>query len=183
LFDLAKEKNMKQPKVLISAEQIQDRIAELGRELSLKFKKSNSEPVAVCVLNGSFMFFSDLIRAMEQELTCEFLGVSSYKDQTVSSGEVKVTLDLAAPIEGKDVLIIEDIVDSGLTMNYLVRATAARNPKSITTVAFLYKPDALKTKCQLDHYGFKIGNEFVVGYGLDAAGLYRNLPYLGLVEN
>lgn len=159
---------------------LQKKIAEIGAELTKKFKGENI--VAICVLKGSFMFYSDLIRHIDTDLTCEFFGVSSYQGMS-SSGEVKVTLDLTQPIEGKHVILVEDIVDTGLTMNYLKTTMMARNPASLTTVALLEKPEALKVPCKLDHVGFKITNEFVVGYGLDYQGYYRNLPFIGQVQN
>ena len=173
-------------KILKTEDEIRARVRELGQLITQKFKATsgaagNSEPVAICILNGSFVFYSDLIRAIDLDLTCEFLGVSSYKDQKVSSGEVKVTLDLTAPLEGKDVLLIEDLVDSGLTMNYLIETIKARKPKSLTTVSLLLKPKALKIKCPIDFVGFEVPNDFVVGYGIDFAGEYRNLPYLGVL--
>ena len=128
------------------------------------------------------MFYSDLIRQMDLDLTCEFFGVSSYQG-TSSSGEVKVTLDLAHPIENQHVILVEDIVDTGITMNYLKNALLSRKPASLTTVALLSKPEALKVPCQLDYVGFKISNEFVVGYGLDYDGYYRNLPFIGQVQS
>lgn len=167
-------------KPYITEEQLQKKIADIGAELTKKFK--GKKVVAVCVLKGSFMFYSDLIRQVHTDLTCEFFGVSSYHG-TSSSGEVKVTLDLAKPVEGQHVLLVEDIVDTGLTMNYLKNAILARKPASLTTVALLEKPDALKVPCKLDHVGFQISNEFVVGYGLDYEGFYRNLPFIGQVQN
>lgn len=168
-------------KPYITEEQLKAKVKELGEMLTKKFKGENV--VAVCVLKGSFMFYSDLVRAMDTDITCEFFGVSSYHGGTSSSGEVKVTLDLASPIEDKHVVLVEDIVDTGLTMNYLKNSIMSRKPKSLTTVALLEKPEALKVKCDLDHVGFKIQNEFVVGYGLDYQGYYRNLPYIAQVQN
>lgn len=168
-------------KPYITEEQIQQKVKELGGLLSKKFK--NEKVVAICVLKGSFVFYSDLIRNIDADITCEFFGVSSYHGGTSSSGEVKVTLDLASPIEGCHVILVEDIVDTGLTMNYLKNSILARKPKSLTTVALLEKPDALKVKCEMDHIGFKIKNDFVVGYGLDYQGYYRNLPYIAQVQN
>lgn len=165
----------------ITEEEIQKKVKELGATLTKKFK--NEEVIAVCVLKGSFMFYSDLIRSMNMDITCEFFGVSSYHGGMTSSGEVKVTLDLAHPVEGKHVILVEDIVDTGLTMNYLKSAIMSRKPKSLTTVALLEKPEALKVPCKLDHVGFKIPNDFVVGYGLDYEGYYRNLPYIAQVQN
>lgn len=167
-------------KPYITEEKIQEKVKELGQTLSKKFK--NEKVVAICVLKGSFMFYSDLIRSIEADITCEFFGVSSYNG-TSSSGEVKVTLDLAGPVENCHVILVEDIVDTGLTMNYLKNSIMSRKPKSLTTVALLEKPEALKVKCDLDFVGFKIPNDFVVGYGLDYQGYYRNLPYIAQVQN
>ena len=168
-------------KPYITEEKLQAKVKELGATLTKKFK--GEKVVAVCVLKGSFMFYSDLIRNMENDITCEFFGVASYHGGTSSSGEVKVTLDLASPVEGVHVILVEDIVDTGLTMNYLKNAILSRKPKSLTTVALLEKPEALKVKCDLDYVGFKIPNDFVVGYGLDYQGYYRNLPYTAQVQN
>ncbi len=167
-------------KPYINESQLQNKVAEIGAALTKKFKGENI--VAICVLKGSFMFYSDLIRHIDADITCEFFGVSSYSGMS-SSGEVKVTLDLTQPIEGKHVVLVEDIVDTGLTMNYLKTTLMARNPASLTTVALLEKPEALKVPCKLDYVGFKITNEFVVGYGLDYQGYYRNLPFIGQVQN
>lgn len=166
---------------LISEEAIQQKVIELGAELTKKFK--GQKIITVCVLRGAFIFYADLIRQIDAEITCEFLGVSSYSGQTQSSGEVKMTLDLSHPIEGKHVLLVEDIVDTGLTMNFLKGTISARKPQSLTTITLLEKPDALKVPCQLDYVGFKIPNEFVVGYGLDYQGYYRHLPYIARVNN
>ncbi len=166
---------------LIGEDQIKKRIKELAKEITKKF---NGEPVvAICILKGSFMFYADLLREIELDLTCDFLACSSYFGKTKSSGDVKMTLDLAHPIRGKHVLLIEDIVDTGLTMDYLVKILEAREPKSITNISLLFKPEALKKKVELDYIGFKISNEFVVGYGLDYQGYYRNLPYIARVES
>ncbi|MGZ3773698.1 MAG: hypoxanthine phosphoribosyltransferase [Pseudobdellovibrionaceae bacterium] len=167
-------------KTYITEEQIQKKVKELGDILTNKFK--NEKVVAVCVLKGSFMFYSDLVRNINADITCEFFGVSSYHGAT-SSGEVKVTLDLANPIENQHVVLVEDIIDTGLTMNYLKNAILSRKPKSLTTVSLLEKPDALKVKCEIDYVGFKIPNDFVVGYGLDYQGYYRNLPFIAQVQN
>lgn len=168
-------------KPYITEEKLQAKVKELAATLTKKFK--GEKVVAVCVLKGSFMFYSDLIRNMDTDITCEFFGVASYHGGTSSSGEVKVTLDLASPVEGMHVILVEDIVDTGLTMNYLKNAIMSRKPKSLTTVALLEKPEALKVKCEMDHVGFKIPNDFVVGYGLDYQGYYRNLPYIAQVQN
>lgn len=168
------EKNLK---VLISEEMIAKRVKALGAEIAKSFQ--GKELVAIGVLKGSFVFFADLIRAIDSNtMTIEFLGVSSYGNEKTSSGEVKITQDVTHPLQGKHVLLVEDIIDSGLTMSYLQKNLLARGPLSLTTATFLFKPEALKTKVQIDHVGFEIGNDFVVGYGLDYAGKFRNLPYL-----
>jgi hypoxanthine phosphoribosyltransferase len=165
---------------LIEEAKIQNRVEEIGAELTKKFKGEGV--VAVCVLKGSFVFFSDLIREIDLDITCDFLAVSSYNGMQ-SSGEVKLNLDLNQSIEGKNVILVEDIVDTGLTMNYLKEQLQSRKPKSLTTVSLLFKPKALKIDCKLDYSGFEIGNEFVVGYGLDYQGYYRNLPYIAIVNS
>ncbi|WP_413290125.1 hypoxanthine phosphoribosyltransferase [Bdellovibrio sp. HCB337] len=169
-----------QIKPYITEEQLQKKVSEIGAAITKKFK--GEQVVAVCVLKGSFVFYSDLIREINADITCEFFGVSSYHGNT-SSGEVKVTLDLAHPVEGKHILLVEDIVDTGITMNYLKNSILSRKPASLTTVALLEKPEALKVPCKLDYVGFQITNEFVVGYGLDYQGYYRNLPFIGQVQN
>lgn len=169
-----------QIKPYIEEKAIQAKVQAIANDLTQKLK--GKKVVAVCVLKGSFMFYSDLIRSLDMDIECEFFGVSSYSG-TSSSGEVKVTLDLASPVEDKHVILVEDIVDTGLTMNYLKASIMSRKPASLTTVALLQKPEALKVPCTLDYVGFKITNEFVVGYGLDYEGFYRNLPYIGQVQN
>ena len=168
-------------KTLITDKEIQKRIAEMGATLTDKLK--GKKVVAVCILKGSFVFFSDLIRAIECDMVCEFIGLSSYQNQSFSSGEVKLTMDLNSSIEGRHVLLVEDIVDTGLTMNYLHKILEPRKPASITTVSLLHKPEAKKVDCKIDLVGFKIPNEFVVGYGLDYQNHYRHLPYIAQVEN
>lgn len=168
-------------KSYISEEKIQEKVKQIGEQLTAKFK--GQKVVAVCVLKGSFLFYSDLIRQINTDITCEFFGVSSYHGGTSSSGEVKVTLDLASPVEGMHVILVEDIVDTGLTMNYLKQSIESRKPASITTVTLLEKPEALKVPCKIDYVGFQITNEFVVGYGLDYQGYFRNLPYIAQVQN
>ena len=162
--------------VVLSSEEIKNRVEAMGKQLTQNLQ--GTQPVAICILSSSFIFYSDLIRHIDLEMSCEFLGVSSYKDKNVSSGEVNITLDLAAPLEGKDVILIEDLVDSGLTMNYLIHSLKARRPKSLTVVCLLLKPGALKIPCKPDLVGFEIPNDYVVGYGMDSAGLHRNLPYV-----
>ncbi len=165
---------------LISEERIQSKVKELGEILSEKFR--HDPVVAICILRGSFMFYADLIREIDTEVISEFFGVSSYFNNSHSSGEVRLTLDLNTPLEGKHVLLVEDIVDTGLTMSYLQKTLNARHPKSITTVSLLLKPSCLKADCQVDFVGFEVPNEFVVGYGLDYQGFFRNIPYIAQVE-
>jgi hypoxanthine phosphoribosyltransferase len=168
---------------MISEMDIEKRVGEIGKALTDQFKNDQAPLVIVAVLKGSFIFYSDLIRTIQLDFDCEFLGVASYHNGTKSSGEVKMTLDLATALEGKNVVIVEDIVDTGLTMQYLQNYLKSRNPKSVTTVTLLHKPEANQVHCQLDHIGFTIGNDFVVGYGLDYQGYFRNLPYIGLINN
>lgn len=175
------DENTKQPKLLIPEIRIQNRIAELAHEISTDY--NGKEIVAVCILKGSFIFYSDLIRHIDLPMTCEFLGLSSYGNKMVSSGEVRVTLDINEPLEGKHVLIVEDIVDSGLTLSYIQTMFKTRRPASIRSCALLMKPECLKTDVDVDYVGFKIGSEFVVGYGVDFAGKYRGLPYIGYIEH
>lgn len=165
----------------ISEEKIQSKVKEMGAALTKKLQ--GKSVVAVCVLKGSFMFYSDLIRNIDADITCDFFGVSSYHGGTTSSGEVRMTLDLSTRLEGRHVLLVEDIVDTGLSMNYLINSIKTRKPASLTTVTLLEKPDAIKVPCELDLVGFKIPNDFVVGYGLDYQGMYRNLPYIAQVQN
>ncbi len=161
---------------LISAQDIEKKVAEIGEKLTKEFH--GEELTAICILKGSCMYFADLVRSMNLDIQCEFFGVSSYGAGTSSSGEVKTTLDLTVPLEGKNVLLVEDIVDTGLTMNFLKKNIEARMPKKLITTSLLFKPAALKTECTIDHVGFEIENRFVVGYGLDYQGYYRNLPYI-----
>jgi hypoxanthine phosphoribosyltransferase len=166
---------------LINESKIKQRVQEIGAALSDQLK--GKDVVMVGVLKGSFMFYADLIRTMTIELSCDFIGLSSYQNSTASSGEVKVTLDLTRSIRQKHVVVVEDIVDTGLTMNFLRRHLSAHKPASITTVSLLLKPEALKEKCEVEHVGFKIPNDFVVGYGLDYQGYFRNLPYIAQVSS
>lgn len=165
---------------LIDEETLEKKVIELGKTLSERY--AGEELTAICVLKGSFMFFADLIRNIDLDVHCEFFGISSYQG-TQSSGEVRVTLDLNVPIEGKNIVLVEDIVDTGLTMDYLLTTLKARRPKSLATVTLLHKPAAMKIPLELDHVGFTIENQFVVGYGLDYEGWFRNLPYIAEVRN
>jgi hypoxanthine phosphoribosyltransferase len=167
-------------KVMYSAAEIAARVAELGAQITRDYAKGDL--VLVGVLKGSFLFLADLCRAIDLPLVVEFLGVQSYGDETTSTGVVQITSDLTRPIEGKDVLIIEDIVDTGLTMEYLLENLRLRMPRSLKLCSLLHKPDRSIRPVRIDYVGFTIPNAFVVGYGLDHAQKYRNLPYIGVVE-
>jgi len=171
---------MQQPKELISAAAIGARVAALGREID---QRVPSGPLTVVgVLRGAFIFMADLVRAIPREMTCEFLGVRSYGDATVSSGVVEITHDLMAPIAGRHVLLVEDIVDTGLTLRYLLDLLTARGPASVHTCVLLSKVLPQAAPPAVDFVGFEAPDAFVVGYGLDAAQLYRNLPYVGVLD-
>lgn len=167
----------------ISEEDIKAKVKELAQIIDEQVKNYKEPALALCVLKGSFIFFADLIRAVQTDLKCDFLGCSSYGASQRSSGEVKLTLDLASSVAGKNVILIEDIVDTGLTMDFLVEALKARRPESITTVSLLDKPSARKNNFKVDHVGFTIPDEFVVGYGLDYAEQFRQLSFIGKLTN
>jgi len=164
--------------VIFSPEVINRRVHELAAELKAAGFDSL---LVVAVLKGSFVFTADLARAIDGPVNVEFLGVASYGDGTRSSGAVQITHDLATPIEGKEVVLVEDIVDTGLTLAYLMRILAARSPRSLRIAALLEKPSG-NSPVKPDYVGFEVGDEFVVGYGLDWAQRHRNLPYIGVVE-
>jgi len=165
---------------LYSQEQIAARTAALGRQITQDYQDSTEELVLVGILKGSVMFFADLARQINRTVCCEFMGISSYGEGTKTSGIVQITSDLTNSIEGKNVLIVEDIVDTGLSMNYLCENFATRKPKSVKICSLLDKPGNRKIPIDVDYVGFEIPNLFVVGYGLDLAGHYRNLPYVGV---
>ena len=167
-------------RVLLSEEQIKARVKELAAEIDEEYK--GKRPLMVAILKGSVMFFADLLREMKIEVVLDFMAISSYGNGSKSSGEVKMIKDLDGQIEGKDVIIVEDIIDSGYTMRYLKHLLEARRPASIKLCALLDKPSRRETEVVIDYKGFEIEDEFVVGYGLDYAGLYRNLPYIGILK-
>ncbi len=168
--------------VLLSEEQIQSRIAELGRQLTERY--AGEELHVIGVLKGSFLFLADLVRAIDSDkLSVDFLGLSSYGDASKSSGVVRVTQDLSKPIEGKNVLIVEDIIDTGLTMKYLMENLRTRKPKTLEVCTLLHKPSNATVEVDIAYIGFKIPNEFVIGYGLDYAERFRNVPFIGVVRN
>ncbi len=168
------------PTEMISAEDIAARVRELGAEIRNDY--GDKEIIAIGILNGSFIFMADLVREIGSPLRCEFLGMSSYGNATQSSGVVAITKDLSASIEGKDVLIIEDIVDTGLTLSYLMENLETRKPASIRVATLLSKPARRRVEVQVDYLGFTIEDRFVIGYGLDHAGLHRNLPFIGALD-
>lgn len=169
------------PRVLIPEPKIKQRIQDLATEIAFDFR--GKEITVICILKGSFIFYADLIRQIDLPMSCEFMGVSSYGNKTSSSGEVKMTLDMTEPLSGKHVVIVEDIVDTGLTMQYLVNNLRSRKPASLKVCSLLVKPESLKCDIEIDYVGFKLAKEFVVGYGLDYAGKFRQLPYIGVIEN
>lgn len=166
--------------VLIPAEKIQERVKELGAQITKDY--AGKSPFFVGVLRGCFVFMADLVRNVDLYCTMDFMAVSSYGNGTSSTGAVKITRDLNEDIEGKDVIIVEDILDSGVTLNYLKSYLANRNPASIRIVTLLDKPERRTKAIQADYSGFSVPNEFVVGYGLDFAETYRNLPYIGVLK-
>jgi hypoxanthine phosphoribosyltransferase len=169
------------PQELISSDAIARRVSELGKEIDARLPAG---PLTVVgVLRGAFIFMADLVRAIPRQMTCDFLGVRSYGDATVSSGVVEITTDLAAPIAGRHVLLVEDIADTGLTMRYLLELLKARGPASLHTCVLMAKPCLPGgVALPIDFVGFEAPNAFVVGFGLDAGQLYRNLPYIGVLE-
>jgi len=168
-------------KVLIGEEELLEKVRELGQKITRDYK--GIPPVLIAILKGSFIFVADICREISLPITFDFMAVSSYGNSKVSSGVVRITKDLDFSIEGKDIIIIEDIIDSGRTLNYLIKNLEARNPKSIEVCALLDKDVPRKTKNKVKYKGFDIPNKFVIGYGLDAAEKYRNLPYIGYIED
>jgi hypoxanthine phosphoribosyltransferase len=171
----------KKVRELISAEKIAERIKAMGQQIARDY--AGRELVLVGVLKGSFLFLADLARAIpSHDVRVEFLGVQSYGDETSSSGVVQITFDLTKPIDGKHVLVVEDIVDTGLTMDYIISNLQTRHPASVKLAALLHKPARMKKACTIDYLGFTIDDLFVIGYGLDYAQRYRNLPFIGVLE-
>jgi hypoxanthine phosphoribosyltransferase len=165
---------------LLTAEQIHARVRELGAAITRDYLDRNL--VIVCVLKGSFVFAADLTRCIDLPLRVDFLGVRSYGADTESSGVVQITQDLSRPIEHDDVLLVEDIVDTGLTVAHLMDLLRTRAPASIKVCALLHKPTRARIKVPLDYLGFTVEDRFVVGYGLDSAERYRNLPHIGFIQ-
>jgi hypoxanthine phosphoribosyltransferase len=170
----------KAPTVMLSQEQLAARVRALGAEITAAY--AGKEVTVVGVLSGSFIFMADLVRHIELPIRCDFLGLSSYGSATESSGVVAITKDLSGPVEGRHILVVEDIVDTGLTMAYLLKNLATRKPASVRIVSLLSKPARRQVEVAIDFLGFTIEDRFVVGYGLDFDGRYRNVPYLGVLE-
>lgn len=171
---------MPEPRVLIGAADIQRKVQEIAKRIE---EDLNGEPVILlAILKGSFPFVSDLCREMRGEVTIDFMRISSYGDSHESSGSVRVVTDHDASITGKNVVIVEDIIDTGLTLSHLLKLLGSRSPKSLRTAALLTKPEARRHQCQIDYVGFEIEDRYVVGYGLDSAERYRNLPYVAVLD-
>ncbi|MBC7333917.1 MAG: hypoxanthine phosphoribosyltransferase [Actinobacteria bacterium] len=168
-------------KVLITRDELLGKVKELGERITRDYK--DRRPILIAILRGSFIFVADICREIKVPVIFDFMAVSSYGNSRATSGVVRITKDLDLNIEGKDVIIIEDIVDSGRTLNYLIKNLEARNPRSIEVCALLDKDVPRKIKNKIKYMGFKIPNKFVVGYGLDLAEKYRNLPFIGYIEN
>lgn len=168
------------PEVMISEEEISLRIEALGQAITDDY--AGEEIVVICVLKGAFIFCSDLIKRVNRPLALEFIALSSYGDGTQSTGNVRLDMDITCNVEGKHVLIVEDIVDSGLTIKTLMQMLQLRKPKSVRLASLLFKPSKLKHDVKIDYLGFEIEDKFVIGYGLDYAGRYRELPYIGVLN-
>ncbi len=171
---------MEKPRILITKEQIQKRVEALGKEITHDY--AGKTVTIIGVLKGSVVFLADLIRHINLPLFIDFIEVSSYGDGTKSSGVVKIIKDLSHSIEGHDVLIVEDIIDTGLTMEYLLKDLRNKKPNSLKVCTFLEKPINTKNKIEIDYKGFTIEDKFVIGYGLDHKGFMRNLDYIGYIE-
>ncbi|GAC1353092.1 MAG: hypoxanthine phosphoribosyltransferase [Polyangiales bacterium] len=172
---------MEQIVTYLSAEKIAERVTALGAEIQRDFQ--DRRLVVVVILKGSFVFAADLIRAIDlQNMRVDFLGVRSYGEGSESSGVVQITNDLSRPIEGEDVLLVEDIVDTGLTIAYLLDLLQTRKPKSLKVCSLLHKPSRSRIGVPIDYLGFTIEDRFVIGYGLDFGEKHRNLPYLGVLQ-
>jgi hypoxanthine phosphoribosyltransferase len=166
--------------IFIDQAKLQARIRELGEQITREYQ--GKELTLICVLKGSVFFFTDLAMAIDLPITLEFLGVSSYQGGTETTGEVRITTDVSKPMAGKHLLVIEDIIDTGLTMSFLLENLRARHPASVKVCTLLEKPARARTKVDIDYKGFVIEDKFVVGYGLDYAEKFRNLPFIGVMK-
>ena len=167
--------------VLLSEEQIQSRIKELGSEITRDYAGRN--PLLIGVLKGACFFLSDLLRSIDTRLSIEFMAISSYGSSTRTSGEVRIMKDLDVPVEGRDIIVVEDIVDTGLTLSYLLSNLKSRGAASVKLVTLLDKYERREREVNIDYLGFSIPDHFVVGYGLDYAERYRNLPFIAVLKN
>jgi len=166
--------------ILLTQDQIQARVAQLGAQLTADY--AGRDPVLISVLKGSIVFLADLVRGVQLPLSIDIMEVSSYGAATESSGQVRILKDLSHPIEGRDVVVVEDIIDTGLTLNYLLRYLREKGPASLRICCLLDKPARRLTEIEIDYVGFTIPDRFVVGYGLDYGERYRNLPYVGVLR-
>ena len=167
-------------RVLLSEEEIHAKVKEMGKKITEDYKNSNL--MLVTVLKGAVVFLADIMREIDVPAEIDFMAVSSYGSGVKSSGVVKIVKDLDVPLEGKDILIVEDILDSGLTLSYIKELLASRGPRSIKVATLLDKPSRRKVDLQADYVGFSVPDEFVIGYGLDYDEKYRNLPYIGILK-
>lgn len=169
-------------RILLTDEQIQARVRELSEQITDDYREM--DPVLICILKGAVMFYADLVRHIDTHIAMDFMAVSSYGNETKSSGEVEIRKDLSRPVDGRHVIVVEDIIDSGFTLSYLTRVLASRGARSVKICTLLDKPSrrapGIRLKC--DYTGFEIEDEFVVGYGLDYAERYRNLPFIGVLK-
>lgn len=173
---------MEEVKVLIDEEKLNKRVNEIAAQIENEYK--GKEIIFICILKGSVFFTVDLAKRINGDVKLEFIRVSSYNEGTESSGEIKMKLDLKDSIQGKDVIVIEDIIDTGRTLSYLIKYLKMKKPNSLKLCALLDKPERrIKKDVKVDYTGFQIPDEFVVGYGLDVAEKYRNLPYIGYIES
>jgi hypoxanthine phosphoribosyltransferase len=166
--------------ILLTEDQLGEKIRELAEQIANDYRGRN--PLVICVLKGAFIFMADLVKHMDIAIEIDFMAVSSYGASTKSSGVVKIIKDLDVSVEGRDVIIVEDIVDSGLTLTYLIDVLERRNALSVAVVALIDKPERRTSGIEVEYRGFVLPDEFVVGYGLDYAEKYRNLPYVGILK-
>ena len=168
------------PAVLFTEQQVAGRVRELAERLSVDY--AGREPLVIGILKGSWVFLADLVRQLKIPVVVEFMVVSSYGTGTRSSGAVEIVLDITCPVAGRDVIVVEDIIDTGLTLKYIVDNLRLRKPRSLKVVALMDKPSRRRVDIKADYLGFEVPDKFVVGYGVDLAERYRSLPYVGYVE-
>ena len=169
-------------RVLFTQEELREKVAAMGKKISEDYQNASEDVFCVGILKGAVVFYTDLVRSISLPVQFDFMIASSYGNQTSTSGSVKLLKDLDYDVEGKHLIIIEDIIDSGTTMQYLMRILRERRPKSIKLCALLSKPSRRTADVHIDYLGAEVPNEFLVGYGLDYAGTYRNLPYIGILK-